>query len=159
MRPKPFTPESLNGNKRYVRDTTGGQVWHRCKHRTLYVDTDRSQVVYHSNYLVYFERGRATLMRDAAYPYREIEESGFVYPIIEVGLRYFAPLYYDDPMWIQTRPSVLERVRLRFDYIVTQRETGAIICKGFTRHCATNAAGKPVGVDEKTKLLWENFPK
>ncbi|MCP4693072.1 MAG: acyl-CoA thioesterase, partial [Desulfobacterales bacterium] len=67
--------------------------------------------------------------------------------------------YYPDPMWIQTRPSALARGRLRVDYVVTQRETGAIICKGFTRHRATNAAGKPVGVDEKTKQLWENFPK
>ena len=53
--------------------------------RTLYADTDRSTVVYHANYLRYFEFGRASLMRDAAYPYREIEESGYVYPIIDLG--------------------------------------------------------------------------
>jgi acyl-CoA thioester hydrolase len=86
MRPKPLVPEILDGDQRYVRDRQGGLVWHRCKSRILYADTDRSQVVYHGNYLRYFELGRATLMRDAAYPYREVEESGFVYPIIEVGL-------------------------------------------------------------------------
>ena len=127
--------------------------------RTLYADTDRSQVVYHAHYLRYFEFGRASLMRDAAYPYREVEESGYIYPIIEVGINYYAPLYYDDPLWVNTHPSELERVRLRFDYVITQRETGTVICKGFTRHCATNTAGIPVAIDDKTLVLWKNFPR
>lgn len=159
MQPKPFRPEVLDGDPRYVRDTVGGLAWHRCKSRILYADTDRSQVVYHGNYLRYFELGRATLMRDAAYPYREVEESGFIYPIIEVGINYFAPLYYDDPLWVFTQPADLERVRLQFNYVITQRDTNEIICKGFTRHCATNFSGVPVGVDEKTKHLWEIFPR
>jgi acyl-CoA thioester hydrolase len=159
MRPQPFLPEILPGDDRYVRDRTDGLTWHRCCYRTLYADTDRSQVVYHANYLRFFEVGRATLMRDAAYSYREIEESGFVYPIIQVGLDYFSPLRYDDPMFIHTRPADLERVKLRFDYIITHGDTGDLVCKGFTRHCATRGAGRPVGVDEKTVYLWENFPK
>jgi acyl-CoA thioester hydrolase len=149
----------LDSDPRYVRDRTDGLAWHRCDNRTLYADTDRSQIVYHANYLRYFEVGRATLMRDAAFPYREIEENGFVYPIIQVGVDYHSPLRYDDPMVIYTRPGELERVKLRFDYVITHGETGAIVCKGFTRHCCTNSAGRPVGIDEKTLLLWKNFPQ
>jgi acyl-CoA thioester hydrolase len=158
MKPKPFVPIPLNGYPRYVEDRTNGIVWHRCETRTLYADTDRSQVVYHANYLRYFEFGRASLMRDAAYPYREVEESGYVYPIIKVDIDYFRPLRYDDAMWVHTRPSTLERVRLQFDYVITHQESGDIVCKGFTRHCAVNAAGTPVEVDPKTVRLWEIFP-
>jgi len=159
LRPKPFSPELLDGDERYVRDRTDGKVWHRCRHRTLYVDTDRSQGVYHANYLRYFEFGRASLMRDAAYAYREIEESGYLYPIFEIGVKYYSPLYYDDLMQIHTRPAVLERVRLQFDYIITDEKGSEIICKGFTRHCAVNRSGMPVEVDEKTVHLWKIFPK
>lgn len=159
MKPKSFIPEILNGDSRYIRDRISKLVWHRCKHRTLYADTDRSQVVYHSNYLIYFEMGRASLMRDASYPYREIEESGFIYPIISVGVDYFKPLHYDDPMYIHTRPYELERVKLSFKYIITHGGTQEIVCKGFTKHCATNLLGTPVGIDEKTLDLWKNFPK
>jgi acyl-CoA thioester hydrolase len=159
MKPKPFVPEFIDDDSRYVRDKTSGLAWHRCSHRTLYADTDRSQVVYHSNYLIYFEMGRAALMRDASYPYRMIEESGYIYPIISVGMDYFKPLYYDDPMYIHTRPSEMERVKLRFDYIITHRRPYEIVCKGYTRHCATNSAGKPVGIDKMTLELWVNFPK
>ena len=158
MRPKPFVPETLDGRPTYVQDNTSGLVWHRCAMRTLYADTDRSQVVYHANYLRYFEFGRASLMRDTAYPYREVEESGYVYPIIKVDIDYFRPLHYDDAMWVHTRPSMLERVRLQFDYVITHQESGDIVCRGFTRHCAVNASGTPVAVDPKTVRLWEIFP-
>jgi len=75
MKPKPFKPETYNKDERYVRDVNTGLIWHRSQYRTLYIDTDRSAVVYHSNYLRYFEVGRTTLMRDIAYPYKEIEKA------------------------------------------------------------------------------------
>ena len=159
MKPKPFRPETLNGQPNYVRDRSDGRVWHRCDTRVLYADTDRSQVVYHGNYLRYFEFGRASLMRDAGYPYKEVEDSGFVYPIIEIGLKYVSPLRYDDPIWVNTRPADLERVRLSFDYVITHQETEEMICTGTTRHCATNTAGVPVGIDDRTLHLWQTFPR
>jgi acyl-CoA thioester hydrolase len=158
MRPKPFKPKELGNDGRYVRDQETDLVWHRCQGRTLYADTDRSTVVYHANYLRYYEFGRASLMRDTAYPYREIEASGYVYPIIDLGIQFYEPLYYDDPMYIHTRPAELERVKLRFDYVITHLETGRIICTGFTKHCALNSAGKPVTVDPKTAHLWKALP-
>ncbi len=158
MKPQTFRPETYRDDGRYCRDTATGLVWHRCGNRTLYADTDRSSVVYHANYLRYFELGRASLMRDAAYPYKEVEESGYVYPIIDMGIQFYHPLYYDDPMWIYTRPAELERVRLRFDYLITHAETGDEVCRGFTRHCALNAKGIPVAIDPKTVQLWKVFP-
>ena len=164
MRPQPFRPEPLQGNNCdaqaiFVRDVSTGLVWHRCLYRTLYADTDRSQVVYHANYLRYFEFGRASLMRDTAYPYREIEASGYVYPVIEMGAQFHQPLFYDDAMWIHTRPAVLERVKLRFDYLVTRSETEELICTGFTRHCALKDSRIPVKIDPKTMQLWKSFPR
>jgi acyl-CoA thioester hydrolase len=158
MKPKPFRPEILSGGVPYCRDAVTGLAWHRCSMRTLYADTDRSTIVYHANYLKYFEFGRTSLMRDAAYSYREIEESGYIYPIIDLGIQFHQPLHYDDPMWIYTRPAELQRVRLQFDYIITNAETGADVCRGFTRHCALNGRGIPVAVDPKTVQLWKAFP-
>ena len=159
MRPKPFIPEIHNGDPRFVLNQSDGFVWHRSRYRTLYADTDRSSLVYHANYLRYFEFGRASLMRDLAYPYIEIEASGYVYPVIELGVKYHTPLRYDDSMWVNTRPGPLGRVRLSFHYIITHGETGAVVCAGFTEHCALNASGRPVAIDEKTKHLWEIYPK
>lgn len=157
MRPKPFVPEPLD-RPAYVRDTKSGLVWHRCELRTLYVDTDRSQVVYHANYLRYFEFGRACLMREANYPYKQIEESGYIYPIIKTELNYHSPLFYDDLMFIHTRPASMELVKIQFDYLITREDNGEIVCTGFTLHCAVNTNGIPVEIDARTTSLWQQFP-
>jgi acyl-CoA thioester hydrolase len=160
MRPKPFVPVAFDEDERFVRNRTDDLVWHRSYYRTLYADTDRSQIVYHAHYLRYFEVGRASLMRDFAFPYREIEQNGYVYPIIQLAVDFYSPLYYDDLMCIYTRPGQLERVKLNFDYILTRSGTEEIVCTGYTRHCATNSSsGKPVEIDEMTLRLWQEFPK
>jgi acyl-CoA thioester hydrolase len=157
MRPRPFIPE-FQENASFVRDRNSGRIWHRCELRTLYADTDRSQVVYHANYLKYFEVGRATLMRELSYPYKKIEESGYIYPIIQTELNYYTPLFYDDLIYIHTRPATLELVKLQFDYVITRADNGEIACTGFTKHCAVNNKGIPVEIDAKTILLWKEFP-
>jgi acyl-CoA thioester hydrolase len=142
----------------YIEDMETGLVWHRCAMRTLYADTDRADVVYHANYLRYFEFGRSSLMRDMSYPYKAVEASGYVYPIIDLAVTFLHPLHYDDPMFIHTRPVKMERIKLQFDYIITHAESGIIICKGFTKHCALNSRGIPTAVDAKTRALWQSFP-
>jgi acyl-CoA thioester hydrolase len=159
MKPKPFLAQAIDGAACYARNAADNTVWHQSRTRTLYADTDRSQVVYHGNYLRYFEFGRASLMRDIGYPYLEIEKSGYIYPIIEIGVRYFSPLHYDDPMIIYTKPIELERVKIKFDYVITHEGSGSIVCTGFTQHCATNPKGVPVEIDPKTRELWKNFPR
>ncbi len=158
MRPKPFIPKPLPKHPNHIKDTNSGLLWHKSEMRTLYVDTDRSQVVYHANYLRYFEFGRAELMRDANYPYKQIEESGYVYPIIKTELNYYTPLFYDDLMFVHTRPATIELVKLQFDYLITRASDGEIICTGLTKHCALNSSGIPVQIDKKTIKLWESFP-
>jgi acyl-CoA thioester hydrolase len=159
MRPRPFIPQPLAEEPCHVRDAGSGLLWHRCELRTLYVDTDRSQVVYHANYLKYFEYGRASLMRHFNYPYKDIEASGYTYPIIKTELNYYSPLHYDDLMYIHTRPTSLELVKLQFDYLITRAADGEICCTGFTRHCAVNGKGIPVEIDAKTVALWREFPR
>ena len=158
MRPQAFIPQPLEDDN-FVRDRNSGLVWHRCALRTLYVDTDKSQVVYHANYLKYFEFGRSSLMRHTNYPYRQIEENGYLYPIIKTELNYYTPLFYDDLMYIHTRPTRLELVKLQFDYVITRADNGDIVCTGFTRHCAVGSGGLPVEIDDATKKLWNAFPR
>jgi acyl-CoA thioester hydrolase len=159
LRPQAFKPQVFADDERFIRDQVTGQVWHRVFSRPLYEDTDRSNVVHHARYLRYFELGRCTLMRDLGFPFKDVEADGYIYPIIEIGLHYYQSLQYDDPMWIHTLPLKLERVRVRFDYLITNGDTGQILAKGFTRHCCLNQNHKPAAVDEKTVQFWSHFPK
>ena len=158
MRAPEFHPTPYQQDPRYVRDATSGLVWHRVSHRVLFADTDRTGAVYHANYFRFFELGRSTLLRDAGFPLREVEKNGYVYPIFQVGLDYFRPMQHDDPIWVNTRFRGLDRVRVDFDYIITHAESQQVLCRGFTRHCATNLKGRPVAVDAITVGIHNHFP-
>lgn len=153
-----FAPQIWENDPRLVKNLADGLIWHRSGNRTLYADTDCSDMVYHANYLRYFEFGRASMLRDMVCPYTEIEADGYVYPIIETGLKFYSPLYYDDPMWINTRPGEMGKARIKFRYVITHAESGSVVCTGFTEHCALNSSGRPVRIDEKTRQLWQVFP-
>jgi acyl-CoA thioester hydrolase len=159
MRRTKFEPVPLEGDPRFVRDRLSGLVYNRGQSRVLYADTDRSNIVYHANYLRYFEYGRANLMRDVGFPYAQVEAAGFVYPIFDLSLQFFQPLRYDDPFFVHTRTGDIDRVRIQFDYVITHAETGCLVCRGHTRHCALNPKGQVVAVDPITVATWQNFPK
>ena len=159
MIPRSFKPELLKKDDNFIRDHESGLVWHRVKNRVLYIDTDRSGVVYHSNYLRYFELGRVTLMRQIGYPYAEVEANGFVYPVVNMGLDFHRSLQYDDPMWIYTRPDRLEKVKVSFSYLITNLDNEQIVCTGHTVHCALNENRRPCAVDPQTVSIWQKFPK
>jgi acyl-CoA thioester hydrolase len=109
-----------------------------------YAETDRMGVVYYANYLVWFEVGRADLMRGLARNYRDLEEAGVVLPVIEAHCRYRQPARYDEEIEIRTKGEVLSPVRVKFNYEIVRRADGAPIASGHTVHAAIDPAGKPV---------------
>jgi len=158
MRAPDFRPVPHEKDHRYVRDQAAGLVWHRSHYRILFADTDRTGAVYHGTYFRFFELGRATLLHDGGFPFRQVEEEGHSYPIFQLGLDFFRPLQYDDPIWVHSRIREVQRVRFDFEYIITHAESNVVICRGFTRHCATNRKGQPVEVDPMTLAISSGFP-
>jgi acyl-CoA thioester hydrolase len=111
--------------------------------RVLYADTDAGGVVYHANYLRWFETGRAELMRRMGMPYRELTERGIHLPVVEAGVRYHSPARYDDVLEVHAEVSGVKGASMVFDYRLT-REDGKLLAEGRTRHAFTDPAGKIV---------------
>ena len=84
--------------------------------RVYYEDTDVSGMVYHANYLRWFERARSDLLRLLGIEQRAAYEEGLGnYTVAEVSIRYFAPARLDDAVTIATTALELgaASVRLR----------------------------------------------
>lgn len=64
--------------------------------RVRYADTDKMGVVYHSNYIDYFEVARTESIRNLGITYAQIEAAGIIMPVIEVHCKYIRPATYDD---------------------------------------------------------------
>jgi acyl-CoA thioester hydrolase len=107
-----------------------------------YAETDMMGVVYHGNYLPWFEVGRTTLLKECGLPYRELEAQGYLLPVIEVGTKYFRPAVYDDTVTVITRLNERPLLRIRLDYEV--RRGDELLVTGFTIHGFINKSGEPV---------------
>ncbi|MFT5837368.1 MAG: acyl-CoA thioester hydrolase, partial [Candidatus Azotimanducaceae bacterium] len=64
--------------------------------RVRYAETDRMDVVYHSNYLIWFETARIQMLDQIGIPYREIEARGLFLPVLTVSAEYKRPARFDD---------------------------------------------------------------
>ena len=111
--------------------------------RVRYAETDQMGVVYHANYLVWFEVGRTDLLRSFGWTYREMEATGVRLPVLEAHCEYRRPARYDDELEIHTRGRLLSPVRLEFTYDVRLKEDQTLVAAGYTRHAAVDLAGRP----------------
>ena len=115
---------------------------HVCSYRVLYGDTDAGGVVYNANYLRFFELGRSSFMRQYVSSYKEIEEAGFILPVVETYLRYKAPARYDDLLTIKTSMQQIFNFSWRFNHHVLLSASDKLLVKGFTIHACVDKAGK-----------------
>jgi acyl-CoA thioester hydrolase len=107
-----------------------------------YAETDMMGVVYHGNYLAWFEVGRTQLLKEHGIIYRDLEAQGYLLPVIEVGAKYLRPARYDDDLTIITTLAERPLLRIRLDYEV--RRGDELLVTGFTVHTFINRAGEPV---------------
>lgn len=117
--------------------------WHEAPLRVRYAETDKMGVVYHANYLVWFEIGRTEFCRARGFSYRDMEESENAFLVVaESYCRYKAPAYYDDVLIVRTHITELRKRSLRFGYEIVRDEDGRVIAEGETGHVVTNDTGR-----------------
>jgi acyl-CoA thioester hydrolase len=110
--------------------------------RVLYSDTDQMGVVNNVHYLRWFEVGRAEWIRMHGRPYKEIEASGVMLPVIEAHLRYREPARYDDLLEIDAEADDLRAASVRFNYVIRRASDGAVLCEGYTLHACLGPDGR-----------------
>ncbi len=97
---------------------------HRYAVRTCFEDTDLSGVVYHANYLRWFERARSDMLRLLGIDQRSVfEGGGGAYAVSELAIRYFAPARLDDVVLIESRAEELRAASCRMHQKALRGET------------------------------------
>ena len=106
-----------------------------------YAETDMMGVVYHGNYLPWFEVGRTNLLKEFGVPYRELEKDGYFLPVLEVQAKYHRPAVYDDTVTVVTTLREKPSLRIALDYEVRRGET--LLVTGKTVHAFIDRTGRP----------------
>ena len=126
-----------------------GEQVGRVSLRVRYAETDAQAVVYHANFLVYFEVGRTDWVVRAGYPYRRMEEEGFALVIAEAQLRFLGPAHYDDPLIVETRLSELRTRSCTFHYRVLREGEEDPLVAGWTALVCLGEGRRAVPIPER----------
>jgi len=127
------------------------------------------KVVYHANYLNWFEIGRTEWVRQIGVDYRELEQIGLLLPVTHLEADFLQPAKYDDWVTICTHVAEISALRIRFQSRVVmgditveygstlqdEEPPGTMLVKGSTRHVWVNAAWKPVRLDREAPELYK----
>jgi acyl-CoA thioester hydrolase len=106
-----------------------------------YAETDMMGIVYHANYLPWFEVGRTTLLKEIGVPYKKLEEEGFRLPVLEISAKYLRPAVYDDTLEVVTTlTEAAPRIRLEYEV----RRGDELLATGTSVHAFVDREGKPV---------------
>jgi acyl-CoA thioester hydrolase len=133
--------------------------WDETTIRVRYAETDQMGLVYHANYLVWFEIGRTEFCRTRGFSYREMEENDRAFLVVaESYCRYKAAAYYDDELTIRTHVTELRRRSVRFGYEIVRMSDEQVIAEGETGHVVTDHSGRVISMPEQYRTALSSPP-
>ena len=102
-----------------------------------FFDVDSMRVVWHGNYVKYLEMARCKLLKSFDYDYLQMEESGYVWPIVDMRLKYVASAKLTDRIVIEANLVEFE-TRMKIDYVVRDKASGQVLTKAYTIQVAVD---------------------
>jgi acyl-CoA thioester hydrolase len=130
--------------------------YHDVTVRVRYAETDQMGVVYHANYLVWFEVGRVELMRALGVEYKRMEtEDDCQIVVADLRCRYHHPARYDEVLRIRTRIAESKNRVIRFAYELFRDADGQLLATGETTHIICGRSGKPKLLPQKYRSVFE----
>ena len=128
--------------------------YHETTVRVRYAETDQMGVVYHANYLVWFEVGRVELMRALGVEYKKMEiEDDCHIVVADAHCRYQQSARYDDVVRIRTRIAESRNRIVKFAYEVFRDADGELLANGDTTHIICGSNGRPKLLPQKYRIL------
>ena len=124
--------------------------------RVRYVETDQMGVVYHSNFIIWFEVGRVELLRQLGFEYRDMELVDDCHiAVVDLRVRYKAPARYDDQIVVRTRLKNVRDSLLHFTYEVARASDGTLLAEGETTHLVVDKNMERKALPEKYQAAFK----
>lgn len=101
-------------------------------------DVDAMNVAWHGHYVKYFELARCALLRQFNYDYPQMQDSGYLWPVVECHLKYIKPALYGQKLLVTATLLEYEN-RLKIAYDIRDAASGERLTKGYTTQLAIEA--------------------
>jgi acyl-CoA thioester hydrolase len=123
-----------------------------CEIVAQFYDIDPMHVVWHGNYVRYLEQVRGLLLDKIDYNYPQMEQSGYLWPIVDMRLKYVRPVRYQQRIIVQANLVEYEN-RLKIAYVCRDAVSGEIVTKAHTVQVAVTAATQELNLESPAVLL------
>ena len=123
-----------------------------CEIVAQFYDIDPMQVVWHGNYVRYFEQVRGLLLDKIDYNYPAMEQSGYLWPIVDMRIKFVRPVRYQQRISVQATLLEYEN-RLKIAYQCRDIESGEVLTKAHTVQVAVTAATQELNLESPAVLL------
>ncbi|MFD1037880.1 acyl-CoA thioesterase [Virgibacillus byunsanensis] len=98
-----------------------------------YQETDQMGVVYHANYLIWFEIGRTKFIEHLGFNYNDMEKHHIVSPVVDAQISFKKPIRYGEKTSVETWLEQYDGVRTIYGYNILNQE-GDVAVSGTTKH-------------------------
>lgn len=114
------------------------------KRKVNYYETDKMQVVHHSNYIRYLEECRMDFLRQIGLDYIEIEKKGIMIPVLSVECDYKSPARFGDTICIVPKIEKFHGVKFDVSYRIYSEDFSVLHNEAASSHCFVDFDFKPV---------------
>ncbi|WP_414046491.1 acyl-CoA thioesterase [Macrococcus equi] len=112
-----------------------------------YAETDKMGVVYHANYLVWFEVGRTDFIEKAGFKYADMEKDDVISPVLDIQVSYKKSVTYPEKVKVRTWIHSYSKLKTVYAYEI-YKENGEIAATGKTTHIVIKKnSEKPLRLD------------
>jgi tol-pal system-associated acyl-CoA thioesterase len=111
--------------------------------RVYYEDTDFTGLVYHANYVRYFERGRSDFLRAIGVGHADLlaDDAPLAFVVSELNIRYLKPARIDDALVVRTVYEAVKGPRLIIRQAVER--DGEALCRAEVTAVCIHLDGRP----------------
>ena len=123
----------------------------------FYYETDKMNVVHHSNYIRWMEESRVDFLKKAGIPYDGIENMGLMIPVLGVNCKYRHSFTYGDDFVVFPKISEYNGFKMKISYNICNKDTKVLCVSAESSHCFTDNTMKPVRINKSYPELHEAF--
>ena len=106
-----------------------------------FFDVDSMAIVWHGHYVKYLEEARCAWLADLGYTYRSMHDDGYLWPIVQLQLKYVRPAVFDQRLSVDLYLEEYEN-SLKLAYEIREPESREIVCKATTRQMVVRGADR-----------------
>lgn len=115
-------------------------------------DVDTMEIAWHGHYVKYFEIARCELLNKLGYNYKQMRDSGFAWPVIDLHIRYPGPATFDQTIIVTAILKEWQN-RLKIQYEIRDSATQKQLTKGHTIQVAVNMNTQKMCYESPAVLL------